>query len=54
MCSSDLEELKGMTIRLINDEESILYSSEKTEIGQVLPKEIAAMMTDESNFTSIN
>ena len=48
------EELKGMTIRLINDEESILYSSEKTEIGQVLPKEIAAMMTDESNFTSIN
>ena len=48
------EELKGITIRLINDEKQILYSSGKQEIGEKLPKEAAAMLVDESNFTAMN
>lgn len=48
------EELKGITIRLIDDEKQILYSSGKQEIGEKLPKEAATMLVDESNFTAMN
>lgn len=48
------EELKGITIRLINDEKQILYSSGKQEIGKKLPEVTASLLVDESNFSAMN
>ncbi len=35
------EELEGMTIRLVDENDEIIYSSDDTEIGQALPSEIS-------------
>lgn len=48
------EEIQELTIRLISENETILYSSEKDEIGEILSDEIADMLIDESDFTVKN
>jgi diguanylate cyclase (GGDEF)-like protein len=49
------EELKGMTIRLINDDNTILYSSEKDEIGSTVPEaEVGLIGTDQELSVTTN
>lgn len=56
------EQLQALTVRLINDEDRILYSSESAEIGDGLPDEIKhlvkghrnAAITDVDYITNVN
>lgn len=48
------EELDGMVIRLINDDQVVLYSSEKDEIGTVLPSDISNIIGDNQSILSVD
>jgi diguanylate cyclase (GGDEF)-like protein len=48
------EELDGMTIRLIDDDNLILYSSDKNEIGQNVPTDEAQLIGTATSQTSVN
>lgn len=48
------EELQALTIRMINAEDQIMFSSEKDEIGTVLQEDIAVVIQDNSNVSVMN
>lgn len=48
------QELQGMTVRLVNEENTILYSSQTSEIGDILPEAISSRIQDQSNVTLID
>ena len=48
------EQLEDMTIRLVDQEDIIIYSSEQDEIGQVLPAEIRNGLSDPQDDHIIN
>ncbi len=43
------EELSDMTIRLVGPEDTILYSSDNSEIGEKLPEELVGMLGDNAD-----
>jgi diguanylate cyclase (GGDEF)-like protein len=45
------DELKDMTLYLVNEDHLILYSSQQTDIGSTLPEDIAVRIRDQSNVT---
>lgn len=45
------EELKGMTVRLVNEDNVILFSMQKNEIGSALPGDIAELVGDRDNVS---
>ena len=45
------ETMSDMTIRLLNENYAILYSSENGEVGQPLPEDIASRICDKSDAT---
>ncbi|MBR6173697.1 MAG: GGDEF domain-containing protein [Eubacterium sp.] len=48
------EELEEMTIRLANNDDTIIYSSETSEIGKTLPKEISFASSDSDYIINSN
>ncbi len=48
------ETLSDMTIRLVNDRNQILFSSQEEEIGQDLPGEIYELVGDRHESTAVN
>ncbi len=45
------DELSDMTIRLISGDNTILYSSDSSEISKTLPEELAAMLGDQTDIS---
>lgn len=48
------EELEGMMVRLISKDKIILYSSDRTEIGDTMEKDIAELLAKRRSFTSVS
>ncbi|MEE0954482.1 MAG: sensor domain-containing diguanylate cyclase [Eubacterium sp.] len=48
------EELSDLTVRLVDQEDQILFSSDNTEIGSQLPDEISAMLSERTGISVFN
>ncbi|WP_026505184.1 sensor domain-containing diguanylate cyclase [Butyrivibrio sp. NC3005] len=48
------EQLEGMTVRLTDEKKKIVFSSDSTEIGEIIPSNISEILDDRSNISIMN